>query len=451
MPPVPDDAMQGSDEKVPLLQEDRARDGASADAAGRSLDGPETDLESGACDAKAAASGAHEYKYFKVNGSGKMYEYDHEFLLGWRSLVARTGTIILERMVWVVIPNVTLVALSIAALEFFFVPGARRFNSQEFSDFLVYIKVFIALMLGLFVKRCYSRWWLSVVTFKYFLTSIKQLLYTCRAINVREEVVDEIQRLCIASCYVLHAEIHNMQLKNIEEREIRWQQSIGALVARRLLTPAEQTELEKDYRKHAEQIMGVHSTVVWTWIGEVMGSLSSEDNVAPPMYVRLLFLCQDCLAKVEELKTFLSVQIPFNYFDMLAKLVHLANLMMAVSSGLTLGSAFHEIHYRNQQADLKNGKHESHIMRELYSAVQVCFMQVMMLLLQPILYQSFLVIAHELSYPYGDDLWNVPTETYISHMQLDLEIIVNSREEKRRRSSNSEAEKKDDDEDDDDE
>lgn len=372
-----------------------------------------------------------QHAMVKVDRSGKVYEYDHEGLLGWSSMCFWSSTIFVHRCVRFVIPCVMLVALGTASLTFLLVPEPRHFRASSFNEFVIYIKYFIALILGLFVKTCYARWWQSVTTFKVYLTSIKQLVYSLRAIRVREEFIDEIQRLCVASCYVLHAEVHNMPVKSPDERYRRWQSSMQALVTRGLVKPQEQAELMKDYRQHAEQLMGVHSTMVWTWIGEIVGVLRSQPNVTPPMYVRLLFLCEDCLAKVEDLKTLLLVQIPFPYAHMLAALVHAANILMAVSVGMTLGSEIDEI-VNGEGSPIKQQNPQ---LRKLYPAIQMCMMQGVFLCVQPLLYQAFLVLAHWLSYPYGDEYFNMPTETFIDHMQLDLRAMVVTEQENRKASA----------------
>jgi len=187
------------------------------------------------------------------------------------------------------------------------------------------------------------------------------------------------------------------------------------------LTHDERLDLEEDYSGKTKQELGVRSTTIWTWIGENMSQIRSEPQVAPPMYVRLLFLCQDCMAQVEDLKTNLTVQIPFTYAHLLSLLVHLSNVLLAISCGLAFGSAIAEITSRQDEIDA-SGTKKDHL-GEYYEAVQVIGMQIVILIIQPLLYQSFLVIAHALCYPYGEDICHMPTETFIQQMHYELKVM----------------------------
>merc|ERR550514_2671947 len=115
------------------------------------------------------------------------------------------------------------------------------------------------------------------------------------------------------------------------------------LVDSKYLTEEERLEIEQDESEIDHQELGVRTTILWTWIGEIMSLVREEPGVAPPMYVRLLFLCHDCMAQIENLKTNLTVQIPFMYAHMLSCLVHLSNALLAISAGLALASAVSEI------------------------------------------------------------------------------------------------------------
>merc|ERR1719158_1236132 len=89
--------------------------------------------------------------------------------------------------------------------------------------------------------------------------------------------------------------------------------------------------------------------MMWIWGAEVMAG--GKGDVAPPMYVRLLFLCQDCMAQVELLKTNLIVQLPYTYVHMLCFMVHVANILLAISCGLSMGSAMAEVHSRIEHVE----------------------------------------------------------------------------------------------------
>jgi len=397
-------------------------------------------------------------KMLKVNHRGKVYEYDHEALLTWNALLATTGTIFFQRRVYIVCPICVSIAVFCGVFVYFGVPSARKLDTGRFNDFVTYIKVFIAFMLGLFLNNSFRRWWASVSSFKKFLTSIKQLMYTLHAINVRMALFDEIERNVVCSSYILNEEVHCAQM--IDPRLIakRWSAIMAWLVDKDYLSEEERKELESDDRAIDHQELGVRTTMIWTWIGETMSLVREEPGVAPPMYVRLLFLCHDCMAQIEELKTNLTVQLPFPYAHMLAVLVHLSNILMSVACGLAFGSAMAEVTSRQDEVEAVGTSRR--VLGEFYEALQTMFMQVAILIIQPMLYQAFLVIAHALCYPYGDEICHMPTETFIQQMHYELEVMKFGKQSHQKRRQEMERQKtqgmigkkggKDDDEEDDD-
>merc|ERR1719428_1139414 len=197
------------------------------------------------------------------------------------------------------------------------------------------------------------------------------------------------------------------------------------------LTNAERDEIERDESDIDHQELGVRTTIMWTWIGEIMSLVREEPTVAPPMYVRLLFLCHDCMSQIEELKTNLTVQLPFTYAHMLAVLVHLSNVLLSISCGLAFGAALAEVRSRTDEVEAPGTSRR--VLGEFYEALQVMCMQLLMLCIQPLLYQAFLVIAHALCYPYGDEICHMPTETFIQQMHYELEIMKMGKQNHRKR------------------
>lgn len=380
-----------------------------------------------------------------LNQNGKVYAYDHELLLSWRVFFGWSGTIFVQRAVYIIIPYVCCVAITCFVACYVGIPHARKLDTGRFNDFVNYIKVFIAFMLGLFLNNAFKRWWSSVSYFKRFLVSIKQLMYTMQAIGVPPQLYNECERLTIASSYILNDEVHCAQLTCKKVRAERWRKALDHLVEKKYLTKDERHDLEEQSGcdTGTQATLGVMSTIMWIWVGESMTQV--KDSVTGPMYVRLVFLCQDCLAQVELLKTNLIVQLPFTYVHMLCCLVHLANLLMALSSGLTIGSAVAEVHSRQAEYHEGVGPDEfgaegglflqlahvigmtpgaSRAIKGFYEAIQTLGVNLVMLLLQPLLYQSFLVIAHALCYPYGSGICHMPTETFITQMHYEMQVMA---------------------------
>lgn len=359
----------------------------------------------------------------KTSPTGKIHQYDADSLLDWRGLLGRTGTALFDRRSWIVVVYCSVLAFGTALTLCLLVPGAQRMDRSLFDRLVDYFEVFISLLLAMYMGNCYMRWSQAVSCFKCFLSSIKTLMYTLRAVGVRQELVEELERLTVASCYVLEAEVHCMQQIPVASRVKRWKASVRAIVKKKLLTRDEQREMVRGYDQHAELIIGIHSTMIWTWVGQVMRKMRGENSVTPPMYVRLLFLCQDCLKEVEELKKILMVQFPFIYCHMLCASVHLANILVAIKCGISLGIPLECMVSAHSLAEAVRQGPSLAAMNECREAARGIPVTLLFLSIKPLLYQTVLVMAHSMCYPYGDEPGDLPTEIYIKQMELDLGIL----------------------------
>jgi len=196
------------------------------------------------------------------------------------------------------------------------------------------------------------------------------------------------------------------------------------LVSRNLLEHGEREVLLTKTGKGHLQVC----RTVWSWIAEILSNVGKADGTVliPPMFIRLLTLAQGSILKIEHLKRNVTVQTPFSYAHLLAMLVHLYITLLAVFGGLVLGSAWNEVMSRGAQLD--EGSHPpGHLMRDFYGALQVCGGQMIIMLVEPMLYIGFLDIAHMLSYPFGRERHNLPTDTFIERLHVELSMMAGSR------------------------
>lgn len=367
---------------------------------------------------------------FRKSHNGKIIYYDHERLLTWKAMFALGGSVFSHRNVWSVGFYVAALAFVVAFAVAHLLPSARKLDTKKFTYFVTFLKIFISFMLGGFIDKCFNRWWSSVSTFKRFLVGIKQLMFTLYATKVDPDMFMTIERYCIASSYLLNTEVHNAQTMQTgrENAMFKIDQTFDFLVENDLLTEKERSMMES-VRHETDCQLGVMTMTVWTWIGEMMSQVKREAggaSISPPMHVRLLVLCQDALAQVENLKTNLVVQIPFAYAHLLAFLVHLNNTLLGISCGLSIGSAVSEAMSRHETA-AETGGWSTHLVKEYYGAMQVVGIQVLVVLVEPMLYMAFLHIAHSLAYPYGDEQYHLPMETFIAQLHIELVAMEKGR------------------------
>jgi hypothetical protein len=283
-------------------------------------------------------------------------------------------------------------------------------------------------MLGTYVTQAFTRWWYSVSTFEKFLTAIRQMVFMLHTINSQERWRLMIEKYCIASGYLLDTEVRLIDKKNKKNQKDHEDHLLDWLVDNDLLSEEEMSMLKT---KRGGNTVCSMTRAVWSWIGELISHPCVEEGVVvlPPLLVRTITLCQDCVNEIELLKMNITMQMPFMYAQLLAILVHANNILLSLSCGAAVGSALNEIRHRHDQLSGAKDTHHSMmtITKELYEAIQTCIVQVLMVLVAPTLYVAFLHIAHMLCYPFGDKSYHLPTEALIATMHSNLNQMSENR------------------------
>jgi len=387
---------------------------------------------------------------FIYDPQGKLVTYNHNDLLTVKAFMNLGSSVLGHWPIWYCLAYVTVVSFS-CATGMYFLPNAKSFDTAKFGLFCTFLKVFISFMVGLYVRDSFMRWWNTVICFEDFLIAIKQLMFFMHSINISEEAMGLVQRYCIASAFILTTELAAAQHVSVEvevasargsggtarvsgiatiRREIdlgdqtRLSDTLDQLIARNFLEEGEKQLLLMQSQSGHLQVC----RCVWSWIAEILSVLTKADGSAlvPPMFIRVLTLAQGCILKIEHLKRNVTVQTPFAYAHLLAMLVHVYITLLAVFGGLTLGSAFNEVVHRSDEL-LESNRPPGHLMRDFYGAMQMVSGQLVIMMVEPILYIGFLHIAHVVSYPFGNRGYNLPTETYIERLHIELNNMADSR------------------------
>jgi hypothetical protein len=234
-----------------------------------------------------------------------------------------------------------------------------------------------------------------------------------------------IEKYSLASGYILSAEVRNAQTVNTSDH-VNMGNLLEWLVAKKYIAEEERNQLET-----CNAGVLAKTRAIWSWIGELVSHPVTEEDavVLPPLLVRTIVLCQACISEIEELKMNITMQMPFMYAQLLSILVHVNNTLLAMSCGMAVGSAFNEIQRRSEQL---SGAQEYHrrkieVVGDLYQAIQVTCVQITILLITPMLYVAFLHIAHILCYPFGDESYHLPTETFIARLHSEIKSMSENR------------------------
>jgi len=371
-----------------------------------------------------ASAAATQPKVFGTSHHNKLLCYDHDTLLTSSAVMLIGRSVFAQKPVLYALAYCSFLAASTAVCVFF-VPKASKLDTQKFEDFGTFLKFFIVFMLGIYVQQAFARWWLAVTHFEKILIAIRQFAFMLHTIRCTPTARRLIENYCIASGYILNVEVRNAQIVD-KRNHVSLEGVYKWLVSQGMLSEEEVDQLGKD----SARVLG-KTQAIWSWIGELASHPDVEEGVSvmPPLLMRTIMMCQNCVAEIESLKMNITMQIPFLYAQLLAILVHVNNILLSVCCGMALGSSMNEIRRRSEQlaGERKTGHNDVTVMEQLYGAIQTLAVQLLIVLLSPMLYIAFLHIAHVLCYPFGNESYHLPTETLIARLHSDLNRMSENR------------------------
>lgn len=362
------------------------------------LGAAEKRLES-AIAAEAAALGLEE----KPQSRAKSLAYDPHVLATWRTFLMFRGTVFFDPAIWWTVAKLIAVAVASGGLLFLSVPAPEKLNTRTFHDAVNFIKVFIAFMLGLFLNSCLARWYNILASVTDLFLCIKKVVWTLNSIGVQEDLKGRVQKLMVLSCYLLEGEVSNQWETDPVVLRKAWEETCYVASQKGVLSPGQKRVLESKVHS-SHRALGV-----WSWVGTIMRQLSGP-GVSPPMTARLAAECAEAIEQMKKIKTFATLQLPFMYSHMLAFLVQMNNILLAIACGFScavrVGDALHSA---------KGGS-----MSSVYHSAQGLILEIFVVIIEPVLYQAFLIIASTLADPFTHDQYGLPMLEYIDELSEQL-------------------------------
>lgn len=328
--------------------------------------------------------------------------YAPSSLLTWDVFFRLDDTILDNKEVVRVVGMVLLIALVTAIGVFLTVPRPENLSTAVFFSIVLYFKVFIAFMLGLFMSNCVRRWWACVVGVCDYLMCIRKLGWLCNTNGVPARQRDAIQRLGMLAACVLENEVVGYWSTCAEDEERKWTATRNHCTAEKYATEAEMELLAKADPE-------LRSELVWSWIGNHL-----RLDVPPPTLTLFKKTATDAICCIKKIKSYVSFQLPFMYSHILALLVHLNNVLMAVASGVMMaglvGAAAAGLGYGGGVRSWT----------AFYTAVQGIIMALLALVVQPLVYIAFLHISAHLCDPFTHPRYGLPMLDMIDELKSDL-------------------------------
>jgi len=162
---------------------------------------------------------------------------------------------------------------------------------------------------------------------------------------------------------------------------------------------------------------------LWMWVGSMLGHLAEEGHIPPvasPTYGRFMGIALDGFNAIRDVRSSISVQAPFIYVQMLSSLVHINNIVNAISFGLTWGASLGTmlVHLGVKVFEVHDEAKASE--RQAATDMQTLLVSFFFSCFGPFVYQALLEVSIAIAQPFSNKDAVVPTERILHLLERDL-------------------------------
>lgn len=348
--------------------------------------------------------------------------YRADELASWSSLLSTSSTVWNRWRLWEITLKLLGLSLLVALLTLAVVQNPSALKIKKFQEISTFLRAFVGFLLGFFMASAVQRWWACAEGFQKVCTVVKALHLHMNAVGVPKEDMVNLLRYGVVSIWILHLQLHaeaevpeeKMKMlmaeaeEDIEQLEPEHDQLHPKTLSR--LTDREFQALSK---------VRDPTSTLWMWIGSMIGHFSVKGVIPPlasPTYGRFIHLAEQGAEAIHDVKCTISIQAPFIYIHMLSSLVHINNIINAISFGMTAGSAVGTMleHFGWHQHEGKAT--HTQVQRDsqdfIVSFFFCCF--------GPIIYQALLEVGIAIAQPFSSGDALVPTERIAESLERDL-------------------------------
>jgi len=348
--------------------------------------------------------------------------YQTHQLTTWTAFITPANTVWMNPTLWMMMLRLLFLSMLVAILVLFLVPDPVTLRTHKFTKISTFLNVFVGLLLGFFMSSSMNRWYSCASGFLELFDAIRNLQMQFFALGVEESKINLCIRYGVLSAHLLNMELHAEALPAGEREEAAramWEQ---------LKAPEGETESGSKrfnvmYPQEREVLEKVDdpSGLMWIWVGSLVGRLANDGHIplmASPTYGRIIGLAQDAHGGIRQVRASISVQAPFIYVHMLATLVHINNLLNAVSFGFTVGTCasvilmFHKAHPAHDHVHAT----DVHVYRDIQNVVVSFFYS----MFGPFLYQALLEVAICIAQPFASEAGKIPMARLLARLEKDL-------------------------------
>jgi len=348
--------------------------------------------------------------------------YNTSFLKTWGVFCVMHHTVWARWTLWFMMLRLFLVSIVVAIIAYTCVPDPQHLDVSKFIEITSILNIFLGVMLSFFLKDSVERWSSCVDGFLDLFNSIRNLGLQLHALGADQERSTKVLRYGVISSVMLIQELKTQGMKESDRKPI------DAVLWRKLLTmPNVDTEnrfrhltkTEQDLLEGTRDIAGQ----MWLWVGSLIGRMAQDGDVPPmqsPTYGRILNICQTAQESLRQVRYARCVKVPFVYVHTLATLVHITNVLFAITLGLVFGSSVEGImaYARSYSDTTPNPKDLKLIMP--VQQVQTLVIETIKCVLAPLLYQAFFLLGCGISSPFNNEDTSVPVNKMLTKLTTDL-------------------------------
>merc|ERR1719353_669187 len=350
--------------------------------------------------------------------------YRTRSLSSWECFQITYTTVWVSRELWAMMFRLSVVVVVVCILTILAVPNPERMKVTKFTEVSKFLNVVVGLLLGFFLSSSMNRWHTCVNGFLELLDAIRNLQMQFVALGVPEEGNNLCLRWGFASAWLLYGQllVETIRLgpdnqEGSQASELMWTR-LEKKVARidgsgttMLLTPQEVSVL---------RLTRDPPGMMWMWVAALIGRLAQDGwipGMPTPTYGRIMNLCQSAHGGIRQVRAAISVQAPLTYTHMLATLVHINNLLNALTFGIVSGVAIgtslmaHDMHiYTRRDASARETTQD---LQSMAVTFLYCFFG-------PLLYQALLLISMHLAQPFDSEDAKIPLNRLLHQLEVDM-------------------------------
>jgi len=372
---------------------------------------------------KIVCGNAVENESLKKQGIDDTMSYSTERLASWKAFGITYTAIWVSKDLWIMMLHLCCVAVLVSLCTLLLVPNPEAQKVSKFTDVSKFLNVVVGLLLGFFLSSSMNRWYGCVNGFLELLDAIRNLQMQFTALGVPEHEAFLCLRWAFASAWLLYGQllVEGKQVANhSSDHELMWK-LMGEKKAPCDTTGQAKllTESEIDFLSTTRDPPGI----VFMWIAALIGRLAQDGWIPPmasPTYGRIMNLCQNGHAGIRQVRASISVQAPLNYSHMLATLVHLNNLLNAVTLGIVAGLSFGTVLSAHNVHIYPSARSANTMMRESEQDLQNLMVTVFYCTLGPVLYQALLTISMHLAQPFYAEDSRMPLHRLLHQLEVDM-------------------------------